>query len=182
MPLASQAEAVTAVVDAVLPATTAFVGVDGLEAAGKSRLAQRLADAVPGAVVVSVDEFSGPDIPEWDWTRMHEQLVAALLDGRPARYERRSWDGRGPAGWRTVEPGRLVVIEGVSCTRDEARVPWTLRLWVETPSDVRTARLRGRGDEAMYRQWAEHWDRSAQAYVSAQRPQERADLIVDGDE
>jgi uridine kinase len=179
---ASQGEAVAAVIRAACPGGPVFVGVDGLEGAGKSRLAARLAAAVPGAVVVSVDEFSGPEVDEWDWQRLHDQLVAPLLDGRRARYESRTWDGSGPGGWRAVEPGGLVVVEGVSCTREEARVPWSLRIWVDAPEEVRRERMLERGDPAMYRHWVQRWAPSAQAYIDAQRPLERADLIVAGDE
>lgn len=173
-----------AAVDAVLAlgSGTRFVGVDGPGGAGKSRLAARIAAAVPGAVVVSVDEFSGPDVPAWDWARLHDQVVAPLSAGRLASYESRRWDQRGAGEWRTVEPGRLVVIEGVSCTRQEAQVPWSLRLWVDTPAEVRLARLLERDGARMREQWERHWIPSERAYIAAQRPQERADLVVCGED
>lgn len=175
------AEAVAAVVRLGTRPGTSFVGVDGPGGAGKSTLAARLVEAAPGAVLVAVDDFSGPGVAEWDWDRMHEQVVAPLLAGRVARYEVRRWDGTEVGLWRTVQPGRLVVVEGVSSTRDEADVPWALRIWVHTPEQVRLARVLGRDGEAMRSRWLEEWIPSEQAYIAAQRPDQRADLVVSGD-
>lgn len=155
-----------------------FVGVDGLGGAGKSTLAGRVAAAVPSAVVVGVDGFSGPDVAEWDWHRLHAEVVAPLLAGRPARYRPVSWTGEVGAE-HVVPAGALVVVEGVSSTRAEADVPWALTVWVDAPPAVRRARVHRRDGAAMAAQW-ERWLASEEAYLAAQRPHERADLLVDG--
>jgi hypothetical protein len=186
----TQAEAVDAVVRRARSGAgrTVFVGVDGPGGAGKSTLAARLAAAVRGQVV-SVDDFAGPDIPEWDWHRFDEQVVRPLVAGRSARYERRSWDGAdgaddpdgaGSADWAEVRPGGVVVVEGVSATRAESTAPWELRIWVEAPPDVRLARVLGRDGGALREKWLQDWIPSEEAYLAAQRPAERADLIVSG--
>lgn len=159
-----------------------FVGVDGPGGAGKSSFAARVAAGVSRGVVVAVDDFSGPRIREWDWERCHEQLVAPLLAGRTARYQRWDWDRDEGAEWHDVVPGSVVVLEGVSSTRRELHVPWLLRIWVETPSAVRSARALERDGVAMMRQWTEVWIPSEQAYFAAQDPRGHADLVVGGAE
>jgi hypothetical protein len=194
----TQAEAVDAVVRRARSGAgrTLFVGVDGPGGAGKSTLAARLAAAVRGQVV-SVDDFAGPDIPEWDWHRFDAQVVRPLVAGRLARYERRSWDGAdgadgagsadGPDGagspdWAEVRPGGVLVVEGVSATRAESTAPWDLRIWVEAPPGVRLARVLERDGGALREKWLQDWIPSEEAYIAAQRPAERADLIVSGTE
>lgn len=159
---------------------TTFVGIDGFGAAGKTALAAEVAAAVPRASVVSVDDFWGPGITEWDWERFGRQLLGPLLGGRTARYQIWSWDQDGPGEWRAIAPGRLLVVEGVSCTRREAGVPWDLAVWVQAPREVRLARAIERDGAWMRRRWLDEWMPSEEAYAARERPRRRVDLIVDG--
>jgi uridine kinase len=159
---------------------TVWVGIDGCGAAGKTSLAAAVAAAVPSAVVVHVDDFSGHWVVEWDWDRFHDQVVRPLLSGRRARYQRWDWHrGRG-GDWAEVEPGRVVVVEGVSSTRREVAVPWDLTIWVDAPREVRLARARERDGAAMLARWLDDWMPSEDAYVAREHPQDRVDLIVPG--
>lgn len=159
---------------------TLWVGIDGCGAAGKSTLARRIAAAVPGCVLVAVDDFSGPRVAEWDWDRFRAQVLLPLLAGRAARYQRWDWDLDAGAEWHDIEPGRVVLVEGVSSTRQEVGAPWTLRIWVETPPEVRLARALERDGPAMRSIWLQRWMPSEDAYVARERPQERVDLVVSG--
>ena len=179
---ATQAEAVAAVLALARarPGLTTFVGLDGPGGAGKSTLAWRIASALPGAAVVAVDDFSGPQVTEWDWLRFREQLLLPLLAGRAGHYQRWDWDRDQGGDWLGVTPGGVVVVEGVSSTRAEAAVPWELTIWVETPRGVRQSRAIDRDGLAMHAQWTDVWIPSEEAYFAAQLPRERADLIVVG--
>ena len=157
-----------------------FIGIDGFGAAGKSTLADAIADAVPGVAVVRVDDLSAPGLDEWDWERGRRQVVEPLLAGRAARYQRWDWDADHGAEWIDVPADAVVVIEGVSSTRDELGVPWTLRIWVEAPRELRLERARARDGEAMMPVWLERWMPTEQRYAAAQDPRGRADLIVRG--
>jgi uridine kinase len=164
------------------PSTSAtFVGIDGRGAAGKSTLADDLAAAVVGAVVVRVDDFSGPRVAAWDWGRFRRQVIEPLLAGRSGRYQRWDWDADAGAEWHDVPAGRLVIVEGVSATRAEVGVPWALRIWVEASRPVRLGRARERDGAAMMPRWLQDWMPSEEAYIAAQRPDLAADLIVSGE-
>ena len=167
---------------AARPGETVWIGIDGPGGSGKSTFARRIAAAIDRAVVVAVDDFSGPHVPEWDWQRLHEQLVEPLLTGHPGRYQRWDWSADAPAEWHDVPVGSVVVVEGVSSTRAEARVPWTLRVWVDTPRHVRLDRALARDGTDMMTRWLEHWIPSEEAYIASERPQDRVDLIVVGTE
>ncbi|MEP7020057.1 MAG: hypothetical protein ABI808_05365 [Pseudonocardiales bacterium] len=164
------------------PNITTFIGIDGPGGAGKSALAMRIKAAVPGAQVVAVDDFAGPRVPEWDWLRFIRQVRDPLLAGRAAHYQRWDWDRDEGAEWHDIPPGVVVVIEGVSSTRDEVGVPWHLTLWVDTAREARLARALQRDGEAMMATWLTEWIPSEEAYIAAQRPQQRLDLVVSGEE
>jgi uridine kinase len=159
-----------------------FIGVDGRAGSGKSTLADAIAAAIPDAVVVHVDDFAGPLVPEWDWPRFRREVLEPLLDGRPSRYQRWEWNRDEPADWHEISANSTVVVEGVSCTRSEVAAPWALQIWVDAPRDVRLARAVERDGEEMLPHWLDVWIPSEEAYIARERPEDRVDLLVSGTE
>jgi hypothetical protein len=157
---------------------TRWVGVDGKGASGKTTLAAAVAAAVPGAVVVHVDDFARPSVPTWERDRFVAQVLEPLRAGRPARYERWDLEADVSLGWADVPVGVPVVVEGVSSTDVRLGVPWDLTLWVELPSQVRLARALARDGEEMRQRWVDEWMPSEDAYEAEQRPQDRVDAVV----
>jgi uridine kinase len=178
---AAQATAVVAGIEAERAGATTFVGIDGPGAAGKSTLARHIAAGVPGAVVLAVDDFAGPDVAEWDWGRFTDQVLQPLRQGRTAHYQRWDWDSNRGAEWQDIAPGSLIVVEGVSSTRREVAVTWALRIWVDTPRELRLARALERDGPARLQRWTQDWIPSEEAYFAVQDPRARADLVVRGD-
>jgi uridine kinase len=175
----SRAEALAEI--AALPrGRTLFVGIDGFGGAGKSGFAAAASRAVPGSVVIAIDDFAGPHVAEWDWQRFDAQVARPLVAGRPARYQEWDWDRDRGAEWHDVPVGRTVIVEGVSSTRREVRVPWALTVWVDAPREVRLRRARERDGEAMLSQWMDVWMPSEQAYAAREDPLSRVDLVVSG--
>lgn len=161
---------------------TRWIGVDGFGAAGKTTLAAAIAQALPGAVVVHVDDFARPDVQGWERDRFVVQVLRPLLAGRPGRYQRWDWPSDTGAGWHDVPVGVPVVVEGVSATDVRLGVPWDFTIWVDAPYEIRLARAIERDGEAMLDTWLTDWMPSEEAYAADQRPQDRVDLIVRGDE
>jgi hypothetical protein len=165
---------------ALRPGATLFLGVDGCGASGKSTLAARLAAALDGAEVIAVDDFSSPRLAEWDWNRFSDQVVEPLRSGGAARYQRWDWDRDEGAEWHDVPPGRPIIVEGVSSTRREMKLPWAWTAWVEAPRVVRLDRARARDGAARMPLWLNSWMPSEDAYVAREQPQTRVDIVVSG--
>lgn len=161
---------------------TLFVGVDGRAGSGKSTLADAVAAAVPGSVLIHVDDFAGPLVPEWDWARLRTQVLLPLLAGRPGRYQRWEWNLDEGAEWHDVPVGRLVVVEGVSSTRHEVGAPWSCQIWVDAPREIRLERAVERDGPELLPHWLDVWMPSEEAYIERERPQDRVDLLVNGTE
>ncbi len=157
---------------------TRWVGVDGFGAAGKTTLAAKIADRLPGSTVVHIDDFGRDGVRGWDRALFRHQVLSPLLAGRTARYQ--AWDlvAQAPLGWVEVTPGGPVVVEGVSSTDDRVPVPWDLTLWVDEPEDVRRRRILERDEPALLDRWRDDWWPNEQAYADRQRPQQRVDAIV----
>jgi uridine kinase len=156
---------------------TRWIGVDGKGATGKTRLADRIAAALPRSVVVHIDDFARPDVQGWERDRFIRQVLKPLLAGRPGRYQRWDFDRNVGTEWHTVPSGVPVIVEGVSATDERLGVPWDFTIWVEAPYRVRLARALERdGPERMDR-WLTDWMPSEDAYEAAQRPQDRVHLV-----
>lgn len=170
-----------------------LIGVDGPGGAGKSVFARALAAGAPSAAVVEMDDFFRPSaerLPgdprnkpagaDFDWPRLREQVLRPLARGAIARYQRYDWDADRLAEWDTVAPGGMVIVEGVYCTRDELAGFYDFRIWIACPRELRLARGIARSGERIRQIWERDWMVAEDLYIAAQRPRERADLVLDG--
>jgi len=111
---------------------------------------------------------------------MRAQVIEPLLRDRPGRYQRYDWHEDRPAEWHDVPVGGTVIVEGVSSMREELGAYWDLSIWVDCPYELRLQRGVERDGEPMRSQWTDVWMPEEDAYFRAQRPDRRADLIIDG--
>jgi hypothetical protein len=102
--------------------------------------------------------------------------------GDEVRFRPPAWDARDRPGAIEV-PARapLVVVEGVGASRRALAAYLDAAIWVQ--SDLREARRRGierdGGDKSAADFW-EEWDREEVPFLAADRPWERADVVVCG--
>ena len=185
-----QEEILALVKKAATPGLTTLVAMDGLTCAGKSTLAGQVADALQDAAVVDVDDFYRRLSPEecavlgpeesyaryFDWERLLRDVLVPVKGGSPARYRRYDWVAGDFAEWRQIEPRGVVIVEGVYTTRAELRPYFGVMVYVDTPRDVRLARLLDRGYPDV--SWVDHWMAAEDWYVENMRPTEQVALVV----
>jgi uridine kinase len=152
-----------------------LVGIGGHGAAGKSTLAA----LIPGAQVVSTDEFW--DGSEFEIGRLEREVLTPLSCGRLARFSSYDWGVREQRGSRIVEPAGVVVVEGVCALHRTLRDAYDVRVWVETSYEVRLARAVARDGEDARQTWTDVWMPSEDRYVERDDPVSCAHLVVDGD-
>ncbi len=159
---------------------TRVVAIDGPGGSGKSSFARHLAAAAGGVPIVQTDDFASWDNPiDW-WPELLERVLVPLSRGKTARFERSSW-GPGTGGDLViVEPTDVLILEGVTATR-EAFMPYvTYAIWVDAPAEVRLRRGLDRDGLDALEQWRA-WMADEDEYRLRERPDERADLVVRGD-
>ena len=160
--------------------TTKLIAIDGLGGAGKSRLAAELEKRLQSLTVVHVDDFAGPHLPVWNWQRFAHEVLGPLQSDRPARFQRYDWSRDQLGEWQDVQTGGTVVVEGISASRRELGPAWDFVIWVECPRELRLSRGIERDGEALRWKWETVWMPEEDAYVRAQDPISRADVIMDG--
>ncbi|HST64815.1 MAG TPA: hypothetical protein VLM05_06475 [Mycobacteriales bacterium] len=175
-----RAEAISAVLARTGPGTR-IVAVDGRSAGGKTTCATRLAATVPGATVVHTDDVAWYEA-FFDWARLlRDGVLAPVRAGEAVAFRPPAWERRGRDGAIEVPAScPLLVVEGVGVSRRELSAFFDLRLWVQ--SDRVEARRRGieRDGGTAHEAFWDEWDAEEIPFLAADRPWERADLIVAG--
>lgn len=167
-------DAIARLVSASSGASLVLVGIGGHGAAGKTTLAR----TVPGAVIVSTDEF---------WTgsgfaldRVKTDVLDPLRAGAVASYESWNWATKTASGTRHIEPGGVVIVEGVCALHEMLRDAYDLKVWVDTSRETCLKRAVERDGESEREQWVKVWMPNEDAYIERDRPMDCADLVVSG--
>jgi len=109
-----------------------LVAIDGPSGSGKSTLADELAGEL-GAEIIRTDDFATWDDPVAWWPRLRDGVLHPLAAGRPGSYTRTEWtDGTpGPGAMITVNPPKVLLLEGVSAGRRSVRPLLSALVWRE---------------------------------------------------
>ena len=163
-------------------ARPSLLAVDGRSGSGKTTIAQRIVDRVPGAAVVHTDDIAWYHAM-FDWSALiTEGVLAPLRRGGAVAFRPPPWDARARPGAVTVPAGcPLVVVEGVGIGRRDLAPFFDGLLWVQADRAVAWARglARDGGGAAQEAFWHE-WEAAERPFLAAERPWERADAVVDG--
>jgi hypothetical protein len=170
----------------------AVLAVDGRSNNGKTTLAARISDLIPGSVVIHTDDIA------WAHSRFGwaDQLIDGILvpvhHGQAVSYRPPRWDEHGRAGSIEVPVGcPLLIIEGDGAGRREVAHLIDALIWVQ--SDEREAErrrlARDRNPSAIdvanfpldgLPLDHEGWMTEEIPFNAAQRSWERADIVVCG--
>jgi uridine kinase len=181
---------------------TTIVGISGIDCAGKTSLAARLAKELRAAgedvAVIGGDHFNRPrsersvyPAEDADYGFAYGPLVEELLV--PARagrrvaarlrvkdWERDAWD----AQEFTVEPGAIVLVEGVFLFTPQVLPLLDLKIWLEIGFDdaleralVRDAAAMG-GRDSVRERYATRYFPGQRRHLERDRPRDQADVIL----
>lgn len=143
------------------------VAIDGPCASGKTTLGATLAEIYNCPLIHMDDFFLRPEqrTPERlaqpggniDYERFSLQVLSPLQNGTTARF--RPWlcqnQDFGPE--ITVPAGPLTVVEGCYCLRPDLRDAFHLRIWVQSPWELRRQRLLERGGSECLALFEQQW-------------------------
>lgn len=181
----------------------AFVGVDGVDGAGKTYFADELAETIVGhrrpVIRISVDAFHNPRVvryrqgrssprgyfdDSYHYDALVKRVLAPLSAGGTLRYVSAAFDLEldTPVECDEVQaaPDSVLIVDGIFLNRNELWAYWHLSVLLDVPFDVSIARLANRDGTSP--------DPNAESnhrYVEGQRiyfrechPRGRASLII----
>lgn len=187
------------------------VAIDGVDAAGKTTLADELVDPIEArgrpAIRASIDGFHrprmeryrrGPDSPRgyyydsFDYAAVRATLLDPLGPGGDRRYRRAAFD------WRTDRPvelplrrapaGAILLFDGIFLLRPELSDAWDYCIFLQVDFEevvrraMRRDRTEGSSAADVRARYCRRYIPGQQIYLRQVRPQERADLVVDNND
>lgn len=171
-----------------------LVAIDGCGGSGKSTLAEYIVSRYVGGQIIHMDDFYKPsnersqlDISkkesraDYDIIRLRQDIIFPILNGMEARYQRYDWNEDKLAEWHTVEPKGLIIIEGVYSISEQLHNKYDFKIFVECNRELRLKRGLVRDGENALDFW-EHWMIGEDKYLQEQKPRDRADYIISGEE
>ena len=158
---------------------TKVVAIDGPSGAGKTDFAATLAQRIPGAYLLHMDNL----YPGWDGldqavADLHDQVLAPLARGQRAAYRPWDWAHDRYAGWHSVPATNLLLVEGVGSGSRPGAALESVLIWLEAGRDVRLRRGIERDGELYLPHW-QRWAAQEEALFAADGTRSRADLVVD---
>ena len=154
-----------------------LITIDGPCASGKTTLAQRLAEAVQ-AQVAHTDDFVVPHAQKTaerlarpggncDAERLVGEVVEPFKRGAPVKYRRYDCSADCLTPEEALPSGNILILEGSYCNLPVIRAYADLRLFVDTPEEIRMERLRKRETPESLRRFQEKWIPLENAYFEA---------------
>jgi uridine kinase len=157
---------------------TKVVAIDGPSGAGKTDFAAALAQRLPNADILHMDDL----YPGWDGLEqavadLHDQVLAPLAHGEPARYRRWDWEHDRYAEWLSFPATDLLLVEGVGAGAGPGRDFESALIWLEADRDVRLRRGTDRDGESYRPHW-QRWAEQEEALFAVDGTRSRAGLIL----
>ena len=178
--------------------TPKIIAIDGRSAGGKTSLAARVHQLIPGSVVVHTDDIPTsaswrgseaqktilsdpipPDASFFDWTdRVIENLFKPFLASQSIRYRPESWDdwNRGEGAIEIPVGCPALILEGVGAGKRELDAFVHKSVWIQSDFDL--AKTRGLAREGESEAGWNRFEGQEIPFLADQKSWERADFVV----
>jgi hypothetical protein len=160
------------------------LALDGRSSSGKTTVATRLQNVVPGSAVVHTDDIAWCH-SRFGWADLLiDGILAPVRAGQPVHYRPPRWDERRRAGAIEVPPGcPLLIIEGVGAARPDIARLTDAAIWVqadERETERRNLARIGQPGGSPTARAMRAWMAEEIPFLADQRPWAQAGLVACG--
>lgn len=156
---------------------TSIVCLDGRSGSGKTHLAAQAHEATGFPVLSMEDLYVGWSGLRQGVQRFEHQVLTPLASGGAAWYRRYDWHTRALAEAHLINPGGVLIVEGVGSLCSQRPELVTLGIWLQAPAETRRQRV-ARRDGAVTMPFWQMWQRQEDSLIQQADPSGRADLQV----
>jgi para-aminobenzoate synthetase len=157
--------------------STTVVAVDGPSGSGKTDVTAAFAPRLDARVLSMEQLYRGWRGLDASTPVLVGQVLGCLAEDRPATFRAWDWAASAPGEPVTVEPGGVLVLDGVGSGAALARPYLSALLWLEAPADVRRRRAIQR-DGTTYEPWWDVWADQEREHFGREGTRAAADLVV----
>ncbi len=166
------------------------IGISGYGGSGKSTLAARLAQALPGSVVVSIDDFirRAPTDRSTNWgtfnrARLCHDILSEARPGQSITYLQQQSGivaDHKKGTRRTITLRNYLIIEGCSVLHPRLMHYYDYSIWIDCPQPValERAEARDQSEGRSYKLWDDVWGPDDRDYFKHFRPDRLADVEI----
>ena len=184
-----------------------LVGIDGVDGAGKTRMAaelvERLQEQDAPVVSASVDSFHHPRAVRWErgttspegfyydsfnYEEMKRLLLSPFRHGTSTTYTTSYFDHRADqqtnAPLQDVPPNGVLIVDGIFLQRPELRDYWDLTIFLDVDFATTYARMAERdgGDPDPSAASNHRYRQGQMIYLAACDPRNRADIVINNND
>jgi uridine kinase len=185
-----------------------LVGIDGVDASGKTTLADELATVLRTSnrpiIRASIDDFHNPekmryakgkDSPEgyyrdsFNYKALQDVLLRPLRDGNP-QYQSAVFDYRTDSTiaepMQKVPKNAILIMDGIFLLRPELVRYWNYKIFLDVDFETSLKRAISRaaekehpgGEQANIRKYKERYIPGQQIYFEEAKPKKQADIVI----
>lgn len=152
--------------------------IDGPAGSGKTTLSKKLGAELNCQVVHLDDHYNGWDEAlDSDLTKLLLKIVQNFLNKESSVVPTFNWHKSAFDGTKEIQPGEILIIEGVGSGQSQIRPYATKLYWVETEPEIGLARVLDR-DGADYEERIKMWQIREANHFQVERTREFADFII----
>lgn len=159
-----------------------LIAVDGPAGSGKTTFAASLNGELQALgqrlATVHLDDlyegWSGLEAADLE-SRVREQLLHPLSEGRSGNWQRYDWEAQRLSEWHELPPPDVLIVDGCGSGALGFAPYITVLVWVEADRDTRIARGVERDGAEVLPRWLE-WMESEARHFAAHGTRRRADL------
>lgn len=164
------------------------IALEGNAAAGKSTIANRLAEIYPANIIHMDDFFLPPDLrtPERyqepggniHYERFQEEVLNHLNSSSSFSYRVFDCHSCSYSGVHEISPKPLTVIEGVYCMNPRFRPDYDLTVFIQTSPEEQARRIIARNGMEVYQIFKQKWIPLENHYFNECHVKERCHLVL----